>query len=246
MRIRADFEQAVSVRPGEVAFTPSPMPGVERILLDRIGDEVARATSFVRYAPGSRFSAHVHGGGEEFLVLDGVFSDESGDYPVGTYVRNPIGSRHAPFSVGGCTIFVKLHQFEPEDRQSIVVDTRRARFTPTETPGIDALALHAFGRERTELLRFAPGARDPLRQRDGGEELLVLEGEIEDAEGRFPAGSWTRRPVGSQHAVWSAQGCLIWRKTGHLAGRPRSVEIDRVEGGPDVARDASQPSESAG
>src|SRR6516165_7170873 len=55
----------------------------------RIGDEVARATSVVRYAPKSRFSAHIHGGGEEFLVLDGVFQDEHGDFPVGSYIRNP-------------------------------------------------------------------------------------------------------------------------------------------------------------
>jgi hypothetical protein len=58
-------------------------------MLDRIGDEVARATSIVRYAPASHFSPHVHDGGEEFLVLEGTFQDEHGDYPVGSYVRNP-------------------------------------------------------------------------------------------------------------------------------------------------------------
>jgi anti-sigma factor ChrR (cupin superfamily) len=228
MRIRADFDLRAVVRPSEARFIPSPMPGVERILLDRIGEEVARATSIVRYAPGSRFSAHVHGGGEEYLVLEGVFSDESGDHPAGTYVRNPIGSRHAPYSDGGCTIFVKLHQFSPDDRRAVVVDTRRAAFVPTRWPGIASLALHAFGSERTELVRFAPGAREPLHVHDGGEECLVLDGEIEDADGRHRAGTWQRSAVGSRHATFSARGCLLWRKTGHLAGLPDGSD-DREE-----------------
>src|SRR3954470_12513782 len=88
MRIHADFSQRVVVRPGDVPWVPSPAAGIERRMLDRIGEEVARATSFVRYAPRSRFSPHVHGGGEEFLVLEGEFADESGRYPEGFYVRN--------------------------------------------------------------------------------------------------------------------------------------------------------------
>lgn len=77
--------------------------------------EVARATSIVRYAPESRFAEHIHELGEEFLVLEGMFSDEHGDYGAGTYVRNPPGSSHSPYTVDGCTIFVKLRQFDPAD-----------------------------------------------------------------------------------------------------------------------------------
>ena len=96
MRLNADFDQRVVIRPEDHQWVPSPMPGVERMMLDRIGDEVARATSLVRYAPNSTFSPHVHGGGEEFLVLEGEFGDEHALYPAGTYVRNPIGSAHTP------------------------------------------------------------------------------------------------------------------------------------------------------
>ena len=64
-------------------------------MLDRRGEEVARATSLVSYAPGSHFERHIHDGGEEILVLEGTFSDEQGDYPTGTYLRNPVGSSHA-------------------------------------------------------------------------------------------------------------------------------------------------------
>ena len=114
--INADFRQRVVIDTQAQAWIASPEPGVDRQPLDRIGGEQARATSLVRYAAGSNFSAHQHGGGEEFLVLDGTFSDEHGDYPAGTYVRNPPGSRHRPFSREGCTLFVKLRQFAPDAR----------------------------------------------------------------------------------------------------------------------------------
>ena len=132
MRLNADFALPVVIHPGDAPWVASPLAGMERQMLDRIGEELARATSIVRYAPGSHFSAHGHPGGEEFLVLDGVFSDERGDYPAGTYVRNPIGSRHAPFSREGCTIFVKLMQFDPADRAEVVIDSRRAEWTPRQ------------------------------------------------------------------------------------------------------------------
>ena len=99
-------------------------------MLDRIGDEVARATSIVRYAPRSRFSAHTHGGGEEFLVLEGVFQDDHADYPAGYYVRNPPTSSHRPGSEAGCVIFVKLWQFAPDDRTQVRIDTRQRPFLP--------------------------------------------------------------------------------------------------------------------
>ncbi len=219
MQINADFLQRVVIRPGQIEWVPSPMPGVERMMLDRIGDEVARATSLVRYGPGSRFSSHVHGGGEEFLVLDGVFSDEAGDYPAGTYVRNPIGSRHAPSSAGGCTIFVKLHQFPAGDSARVVIDTNSAEFIAESTPGLSILPLHRFGAEQVALVRWAPGAGLTGRGQPGGEEILVLEGMLQDEFGDYPAGTWIRTPHLFRNAPFSASGCLIYRKTGHLPAR---------------------------
>ncbi len=217
MRFNADFSRRVVLRPADLEWVPSPMPGVERRMLDRIGGEVARATSLVRYAPGSRFSAHSHGGGEEFLVLEGVFSDESGDYPAGHYVRNPIGTSHAPHTDGGCTIFVKLHQFDPADTTPVARDTRAAGFLPGPAPGASVLALHEFGTERVAMLRLAPGARLPATRPPGGEEVLVLEGGFEDALGAYPAGTWIRSPDGAEApARVSPGGCLLFVKSGHL------------------------------
>jgi len=218
VRLNADFSERVVVRPEDYQWVGSPMPGVERMMLDRIGDELARATSLVRYAPNSEFSRHVHTGGEEYLVLEGAFGDEHGRYPAGTYVRNPIGSAHTP-QVGeqGCVIFVKLQQFEKEDRRQCVIDTRSARWSPGLVAGLEVLPLHEYGSEHVALVRWAPNTRFQPHWHQGGEEILVIEGEFRDEHGHYPAGSWLRSPHQSQHAPFTGdEGALIYVKVGHL------------------------------
>jgi anti-sigma factor ChrR (cupin superfamily) len=216
MRLNADFGERVQVLPQDYQWVPSPMPGVERMMLDRIGDEVARATSLVRYAPNSEFSRHEHGGGEEFLVLDGVFSDEHGDYPAGSYVRNPIGTGHTPrIGPAGCTIFVKLHQFDSDDREQFVIDTRQQLFTRSDREGVESMVLHRFGTEFVALERWAPAMPIGRDAHHGIVEVLVLEGSFRDAEGEFPAGSWIRTPAASEHApVAGPEGALLYVKLG--------------------------------
>jgi anti-sigma factor ChrR (cupin superfamily) len=216
MNVHADLRQPVVLDTGSLAWAPSPMAGVERRMLDRRGGEVARATSIVRYAAGSRFDRHHHGGGEEILVLEGVFSDEHGHYPAGTYLRNPVGSSHSPFSDAGCTILVKLHQMHPADQQRVVLDTNREVWLPGLVAGLEVMPLHAFGSEHVALVRWAPGTVFQPHGHPGGEEILVLEGVFEDEHGSYPAGSWLRNPPGSLHRPWSEAGCTIWVKTGHL------------------------------
>ena len=216
MELHADLSQRVVIDTGALAWSPSPMAGVERRLLDRQGGEVARATSIVRYAPGSSFERHRHGGGEEILVLEGTFSDELGDYPAGSYLRNPVGSAHAPFSEQGCTLLVKLHQMHPADQQRLVIDTTREAWLPGLVPGLEVMPLHAFGSEHVALVRWAPGTVFQPHGHPGGEEIVVLKGVFQDEQGTYPAGSWLRNPPGSAHQPWSEQGCTILVKTGHL------------------------------
>lgn len=216
MHINADFSERVVLRPEDREWVASPMAGVERQMLDRIGEEVARATSIVRYAPDSYFTEHTHGGGEEFMVLEGVFSDEHGDYPQGTYVRNPIGSKHTPHSQGGCTIFVKLHQFASDDVQKKVIPTADLPFQPGVVAGLSVLGLHSYGPESAALVRWQPGTKFSTHRHWGGEEILVLEGTFQDEHGDYPKGSWLRSPHLSTHTPWSDEGCLIYVKTGHL------------------------------
>ncbi len=217
MKIRADFAQRAIVRPGDAAWTPSPQAGVDRIMLDRIGEEIARATSFVRFSPGSFFPFHEHGGGEEVFVLDGVFADEFGRYPAGTYLRDPIGSSHAPYAEAGCTIFVKLWQFAPDDKARVVIDTASAAWEPTATPGLAIKALHSFAGVSTSIIRLAPGLRYDWTLDRGGAEALILDGGFRDFDGDYPKGSWIRDPGGCERNLVSSQeGCALLIKTGHL------------------------------
>ena len=188
------------------------------MMLDRIGDEVARATSLVRYAPNSTFSPHVHVGGEEFFVLEGEFGDEHQPYPPGSYVRNPIGTSHSPrVGAEGCLIFVKLHQFDTEDSTPVVIDTRTAEL-PTETvPGLKVMLLHEFRDERVLLIRWEPNTPFKEHTHQGGEEVFVIEGSFSDEHGDYPAGSWVRYPDQSSHTAFTRdEGALLYIKTGHL------------------------------
>jgi anti-sigma factor ChrR (cupin superfamily) len=218
VRLNDDFSQRVVIRPDDYQWVDSPMPGVERMMLDRIGDEVARATSLVRYAPNSTFSRHAHGGGEEFLVLEGEFGDEHASYPAGTYVRNPIGTAHSPrVGAEGCVIFVKLQQFERDDQEQFAIDTTNATFLPGAAEGIETLKLHEYGSERVMLIRWAPGTAFEQHTHKRGEEVLVIEGAFYDADGAYPAGTWIRSPGGSRHAPYTRdEGALVYVKVGHL------------------------------
>ncbi|MGI9500176.1 MAG: cupin domain-containing protein [Geminicoccaceae bacterium] len=217
MKLHADFSQRVVVQSEDLPWIASPLKGVDRRMLERDGEEVARATSVVRYAPNSAFSAHTHGGGEEFLVLDGVFSDEHGDFGRGMYVRNPPGSAHTPSSKDGCIILVKLRQMDPTDQTQIAIDTTSEEgWRPGAAPGLEVLPLHQFENETVRMIRFAPGTSLELHDHPGGEEIFVIEGSFVDEHGRYPAGSWLRNPPGSSHKAGSEEGCLLYIKTGHL------------------------------
>jgi anti-sigma factor ChrR (cupin superfamily) len=216
MKLHADFSQRVVVSSEDLPWVDSPMPGVQRRMLERDGEEVARATSIVRYAPGSSFSAHTHGGGEEFLVLEGVFSDENGDYPAGTYVRNPVGSTHTPSSQDGCTILVKLWQMHPEDQSRVAIATSDIPWTPGFVNGLQVLPLHTFGTENVALVKWASGTQFQRHTHFGGEEIYVLDGIFEDEFGTYPKGTWLRNPNRSVHTPFSQTGCLIYVKVGHL------------------------------
>lgn len=218
LRINADFNDRVVIRPEDYQWVESPAKGVERMMLDRIGTEVARATSFVRYAPNSQFAEHTHGGGEEFFVLEGVFSDEYGDYPAGTYVRNPIGTSHSP-TVGqqGAIIWVKLQQFSKGDIESKVIDTNKQHWQPGLVDGLQVMPLHQFEGESVALVKWAPYTQFSDHRHYGGEEILVLDGVFRDESGVYPKGSWIRSPHLSQHKpLTESEGALILVKIGHL------------------------------
>ncbi|WP_298871794.1 cupin domain-containing protein [uncultured Bradyrhizobium sp.] len=220
-RINADFTQRVVIATETMPWIPSPQAGVERRMLDRIGGEVARATSLVRYAAASSFPAHEHTLGEEFLVLNGVFSDEHGDYPAGTYIRNPPLSRHTPRTAPGCTILVKLRQMEPGEKDRLIVDTARATWRDGGQAGLATLPLCAIpGRETVALERLQPGTTLEEVDCPAGEEIFILAGDLHDAYGQYGEGTWIRNPPMFRRALGSTGGATYWVKRGHLPPMP--------------------------
>jgi quercetin dioxygenase-like cupin family protein len=219
MLIHSDLSLEAVVPYRGATWRPSPLPGVDRLMLERIGEEkVSRATSIVTYKPGSKFSEHIHDGGEEFLVLDGVFSDTTGDFGAGTYVRNPVGSRHAPWSEPGTTIFVKLAQFDPADQKVVRLDTNSATWRDGPVENVEVLPLHQFGTEKIRLVRLAVKTQLPEITDPGGTEIFVVHGTARSAAGgSFEDRDWLRLPPGKPITLRTDGGATLYIKTGHLA-----------------------------
>jgi anti-sigma factor ChrR (cupin superfamily) len=176
--------------------------------------ESGQVTSVVRYEPNSTFHPHDHPDGEEILVLDGVFSDEHGDWPKGTFLLNPEGFRHKPFSKGGCILFVKLRQFPGKERRHVVIGIGSLPWQAGEAPGISVKSLYAqegFS-DTVRLERWGPGERETRYPR--GAELFVLEGAFEDEQGMHAAGVWMRLPEGSSLRSRTRESCVLYVKEG--------------------------------
>ena len=215
MRLNDDYTKRVVLDSHALDWVASPHAGVERRMLERLGGEVAKATSVVRYAPGASFEAHSHDLGEEILVLSGVLSDEYGDYPQGTYIMNPPGSSHAPRTAQGCELFVKLRHLGPDQRQREVVHTSTAQWLQGMVAGLHVMPLMTQGMGST-LVRWAAHTYFNPHRHYGGEEIFVVSGVFEDEHGRYPQGTWIRGPHLSMHQPFSKEGCTIFVKTGHL------------------------------
>ncbi len=217
MQVNADFTQRSAIHTEALEWQDSPMKGVRRRVLDRVGAEVARATTIVSYAPNSHFSAHVHTGGEEFIVLDGVFQDEHGDFPTGTYVRNPPQSSHTPGSDEGCVIFVKLWQFDLNDRTPVSIDMNNTPVTRDKhRRGVRSAVLFIDQQETVQLEHWDANTEITI-DTDGGAEILVLDGSFTEGADTLEKHAWLRLPVGHTFKALSGNaGARVWIKTGHM------------------------------
>lgn len=213
--LNMDMTKSVHIATASQPWEDSPSDGVQRKPLEREQAESGHTSSIVRFAPGSHFPRHLHPRGEEILVLEGVFSDEFGDYPTGTYIRNPPGSGHSPFTNPGCTLLVKLDQFVDGDWERVVLDTNQLSWEPG-IGGLRVKPLHDFEHEHTALVYWPPGEVFQPHRHYGGEEIYVLSGTFRDEHGSYPQGSWLRSPHMSQHHPFVTEETVIWVKVGHL------------------------------
>ncbi len=223
MLINADFSAPAAVTPYSYQWVASPQFGVERVLLDRVGGEVARATSLVRYAQGTKFPPHKHPGGEEILVLSGTFSDESGDYPAGWYLRNPPGSSHRPHSDPGALILVKLHQMKSCESKTIRINTVDVGNWHLVS-GRNVCKLFDDGDEQVHMEKLTD--MDMLASNAaGGLELFILSGALAVNGALFSNGSWVRLPAGTHPSIYSVGASMVFVKAGHLNGLEQSKAL---------------------
>jgi anti-sigma factor ChrR (cupin superfamily) len=213
--LNMDFAQRVAIDSIAMDWVASPAPGVWRKPLARKEAERGHATSIVKYDPGASFKGHNHPKGEEILVLDGTFSDETGDYKAGTYFRNPKGFIHAPFSKEGCIILVKLHQMSPDDTARLAIETDKAKWKTIDR-GVRVLILHKFGTERVVMMDLPKGTSGPQHAHPGGEEIYIIKGRFHDEFGNYGPGTWLRLPPDSEHCPVIDEDSLLWVKSGHL------------------------------
>ncbi|RUM06179.1 cupin domain-containing protein [Rhizobium chutanense] len=232
MRINDDLTKPVIVHSAALEWSPSPTAGVDRRMLYRVGGEVARATSIVRYAPASAFPSHLHSGGEEILVLEGTFQDEHGDYPAGSYFRNPPGTSHAPASKTGCTIFVRLFQFRRGDQTQIVCRPDEGQHVEPRHGAASSIVLFDDGHEDVRLEEWQPGETVTVSN-ERGLEFLVVSGGLSFGDESLAAQSWGRLPAGtSLRATVYPQGAKIWMKKAALL-HPEVLKLPDEIGGND-------------
>lgn len=213
--LNMDLSKQVCIRLDDCPWEKSRADGVSRIHLEREAEESGHTTSFVKFEPNSFFPRHRHPQGEEIYVLDGVFSDEKGDYPAGTYLRNPPGSAHKPFTVEGCTLFVKLEQFSHDDAKQIVLRPEDRRWSQG-IGNLKVMSLHAHDTESTALVWWPKNEVFQPHTHWGGEEIMVIDGQFIDEFGEYPKGSWLRSPHMSKHFPRVEEETLILVKVGHL------------------------------
>ena len=214
--INLDFSKRLIINAEEMDWSPSPLKGVDRRRLEREEAEAGRATSIVRYEPGSHFTSHTHGGGEEYLVLEGTFSDQSGDYGKGYYVRNPPGSSHAPHSEKGCTIFVKLCQMQERGEPQLNINTNQTVWLAGESKGHSLMPLFENEREVVQLEKLEPGSELELNTNDKRLEILMLDGEAELDGKSLGKSTWIRLPIGCKAVMKSKSECRFWSKKGNI------------------------------
>lgn len=223
--LRVGLAERTVMVPGAGRWLASSTDGVERLVLDPVGERLGRMTGFMRIAAGACIDEHAHAAGAEILVLAGILADERDQHRAGTYLRNAPGTRHAQHSPAGCTLFVKLRQFPAGDLASHRVDTRRMRWSRGRSNHASALPLHAFGTERTRLVHWRGGIGGAPVQYPHGAEMLVLDGELADEFGLYPPGAWMRLLGGCWHRPRAGRrGVLTWIKTGHLGALARDPD----------------------
>lgn len=208
---------AVIVYSDAIDWQSSPSSSVSRKRFHLAGEtENGQVTSLVRYDPGAGFPSHPHPGGEEILVLSGVFSDETGDWPAGSYLLNPEGFAHAPYSESGCRLLVKLRQYSGDQPARLALDCLQS----TQFEGVACKLLHSDAIEKTVVMKLERGQVIKNKFK-GGCEGFVLDGNVNVNGADLGPNDWFRFPDGDHPEGSSvrllSQGCSLYLKIGAVS-----------------------------
>ena len=217
-QINADFSRFSVAHIDSMKWVQSPAAGVWRKRVYMDGPvEGGKVTSLVRYDAGARFPEHGHPGGEEILVLEGIFSDQHGHFGKGWHLLNPSDSRHESYSENGCLVLVKLRQYSGKD--TIHQDTGNLDWKHGETNGVSSKLLYEnrVPEMSIRLVRIEKTVAAPFQAFSGGQEIYVVDGSFEDEFGVHRSGSWLRYPPDGGHRLTSQSGCMLYIHTGGLA-----------------------------
>jgi anti-sigma factor ChrR (cupin superfamily) len=217
--IHSDFSQRIVITPKDYLWQSSLIGGVEQMVLEHAVGDGLRSSSIIRYIKNSILTGRLHGN-QEFYVLEGIYSDESGEHAAGSYLRYPAGVSHT-YKIGteGATLFLKSNQIGKGDLQQVIMDTNVCQWRQGLVEGLNVISLHEFEGEHVALVKWAPHTQFNTHKHWGGEEIFVLEGIFHDEYGQYSKGSWLRSPHLSQHTPYTEkEGALIYVKVGHLIG----------------------------
>lgn len=217
MLINADFLQTVIIRPQDYYWVKSPGGEVERVMLDRIGDEIARATSLVRYPPQTIFPEHQHPQGEEILVLSGIFTENNlQHYSAGWYLRNPPGSLHKPSTgLEGALIFVKLMQIPMTESAPLRINTNDPnQWKVIKNRLVCPLITSTY--EQTYLERLHSNQLLEAES-EKGFEILIINGQLHHESTFYEMGTWLRIPPKTYLNLHAGPvGAALYIKKEHL------------------------------
>lgn len=210
--INANFHLPVSVKTNVFDWQGFTKAGIRQRSLERLVGRHSRLTAVAQFAAGQVFKKIAHEHGVEFLVLSGKFSDEHGDYGVGSYVRNPAAAYRMPFTRDGCTVLLKVGRFQLLDQKRVVVNTRDShrKWKATGEPGVSCLDLHQFSEQHVSLHKIRAECWITFKCLNLALEIFVIEGDISVSGSHYEAGTWLRYPPGSRIKVRSKHGCCLY------------------------------------
>ena len=236
-----DLAVRVVLPPTETVWRATRRPGLEMRLLEHIRGETPRVSVQIRLAAGT---ASVSLGGSadlELLVERGEIACGAGEdaavWPARHYVRLPLDAEGGAVELSlraeeddagegrngpdAALAYLATGHIAASDTERRRIDTTESsRWLPGPVEGTEVMPLHGHGTSNVMMIRWLGAVAFRPRLDPLGEEVLVVSGCLQDADGEYPAGTWIRNPVPAWQSWSGDPGTLVYYKSGHFAASP--------------------------